>query len=119
MNEIDTRAVQQALLTFEEFDTMPTSLVTYQSNGRVLVLGDKAALDLCRRFAAPLKLTLLSMQEPPKLGSTDVIYLDGRNIEVQGYLGHFEVRLTGKPGDSIYITGRHDSGPEFHAIAQP
>ena len=42
MNDLTLHAIEQALQTYQQFPTTPTSLISYQSNGRVLVLGDDA-----------------------------------------------------------------------------
>ena len=100
MNEINMLAVEQALQTYQQFSTIPTSLISYQSNGRVLVLGKQADLEHCRSFAAPLQLTLISMQQNAGSDNNDVIVLNGRKIEIQGYLGNFVLRMSDQQGHS-------------------
>ncbi|MBC8211341.1 MAG: 4Fe-4S binding protein [Gammaproteobacteria bacterium] len=100
MNDLTTHALEQALQTYQQFPAVPTSLISYQSNGRVIIVGDDAALSLCREFAAPLKLTLISMQAKAAPGQTDVIALNGRKIELQGYLGNFVMRLSDQQGNT-------------------
>ena len=88
-------AREEALAVLDSFNTTPTSIISYQSNGRVIVFGDETALKLCNDFAEPLKLTRIAMSASAKKVASDVIVLNQRAIDIQGHLGNFVVRLIG------------------------
>lgn len=96
MNDTTYLAREKALSILQSFEPKPTSLISYQSNGRVLVLGDEAALKNCRQFAEPLVITSLIMAAKTTLPGD--IALAGRKIEIRGYLGRFEITLADKQG---------------------
>jgi ferredoxin len=89
---IDAREV--ALSTLDSVKTTPTSLINFQSNGRVIVFGDESALSLCQDFSDPLIVTRISMNGSSQAdASSDAIALNEREIDIQGHLGKFTVRL--------------------------
>ena len=99
MSNSDARA--QALVTRDAFQFQPTSLVSYHSAGKVLVLGDEAALEQCAQM--PSTLDLLQIVSPGPDGS----------IEVDGYLGNYAVGVTDQHGNQTSYTG--DAILDLHA----
>jgi len=98
MSKVNMDARQEALATLESVETTPTSLISYQSNGRVIVFGDKSALNLCSDFSEPLKVSRILMNASGKKDGTGVIALNRRNVEIQGHLGSFTVSLVDAQG---------------------
>jgi ferredoxin len=88
-------AREAALTTFESFESKPTSLISYQSNGRVIVFGEEAILARCIDFPEPLKLTLIVTDSMGDSTLSGAISLGQRNIDIQGHLGRFVVNLVG------------------------
>ncbi len=75
-----------------------TSLVNYQSNGRLVVIGDNQALEIAPRLnSAHSALVILTqgVEEP----GVPLVPLGGRPIRIEGHLGDFRIRLgeTGRP----------------------
>lgn len=105
-NTSKTPARKEALLMLESFESTPTSLMSYQSNGRVIALGDEHSLMLCKDFSSPLKVTYILMTGSaakwPSMNviSLKVISLNKRAIDIQGYLGNFSIKLTDGQGDT-------------------
>ena len=91
-------AREAALATFESVKTTPTSLINYQSNGRVIVFGDKNALKRCDEFAEALQLTRICMDAKPGAGNSPIVALNQREINIGGYLGNFVVSLVDSQG---------------------
>ena len=91
-------AREEALATLESVKTTPTSLINYQSNGRVIAFGDDKALELCNDFSEPLTVTRISMNASPKTTDSGAIALNQREIDIQGYLGNFVVSLVDSQG---------------------
>ncbi len=86
-------AREEALATLESVKTTPTSLINFQSNGRVIVFGDDTALELCKDFSEPLTLTRISMSASRKTNGSGAIALGQRAVDIQGHLGKFVVSL--------------------------
>ena len=91
-------AREEALATLESVKTTPTSLINYQSNGRVIAFGDDKALELCNDFSEPLTVIRISMNASPKTTDSGAIALNQREIDIQGYLGNFVVSLVDSQG---------------------
>lgn len=88
------QAQQKALALRDSFEFEPTSLVPYQSAGKVIVVGDDDALKRCADLPASLDLNPIS--------STN------NNLQIDGYLGAYVVEVTDQhdnlsahKGDSI------------------
>lgn len=90
------QARAQALQLPIQIEGQPTSIVTYQSAGRVVIIGpEDAALAAAQRLGEDVPCTLLAPSDaPPEPGTRDgrVIVRGGRP-EVQGRLGRFSVNL--------------------------
>ncbi|MCK4711198.1 MAG: 4Fe-4S binding protein, partial [Gammaproteobacteria bacterium] len=99
MNEMNNQTISAATIALKGFQSKPTSLISYQSNGRVLVIGDSNSLELCKDFSDPLSTTLLLMTgSPVKSGNSNMIAIDNRKIDIKGHLGDFEITLADTQG---------------------
>ena len=92
------QAQQQALALRDNFEFEPTSLVTYQSAGKVIVVGDDDALQRCADLPANLDL--------------DPISSTGNNLQIDGYLGAYVVEVTDQHGN--LSTHKGDSILDLH-----
>ena len=84
----------------------PTSLVTYQSHGRVAVIGpEAAAMEAAHTLAGQLPVTVLVPGAGrPDPGSSDgIVVVRGGAAEVQGRLGRFTVNLD-TPEGTVALT---------------
>lgn len=99
MTETTTQARTQALLKREEFVPRPTSLISFQSNGHIVVIGDSADLELAQTMPLSLPVTpvLVSQNSHESLPANTVL-LSGRRLEIVGYLGNFSVVMTSSQG---------------------
>lgn len=70
------RARDAAMSVLEGYELTPTSLIAYQSNGRVAIIGDSASLSLCVPWSDSLDMEMITTE---------------REIEVHGHLGAFTV----------------------------
>jgi ferredoxin len=85
----------QALLKRDEFVPVPTSLISYQSNGHIIMIGDSADLALARAMTLDLPVSpILISNVPGESVPANTIYLAGRTLSIDGYLGNFRVTLT-------------------------
>ena len=96
------QAQQQALGLRDSFEFEPTSLVTYQSAGRVIAVGDDDALQRCAELPASLNLEMIS--------ST------ANNLQIAGYLGAYVVEVTDQYGNTSSHKG--DSILDLHETAR-
>jgi ferredoxin len=96
----NSSAREAALSTLEAFEPTPTSLISYQSNGTVIVLGEEATLAHCNDFPSPLKLNFIVMDSTGDSHLPGAISLNQRNIHIQGHLGSFVVKLI-SPDNSV------------------
>jgi ferredoxin len=97
----NNQAQKQALALRDSFEFEPTSLVTYQSAGRVIVVGDDDALKRCTDLPASLNFELLSTT--------------GQNLQIGGYMGAYVVEVTDQHGNSS--THKGDLILDLHAVA--
>lgn len=92
-------AREAAMSVLDDYQPTPTSLIAYQSHGRVAVIGDAAALALCRQWAEDIQMTLIAtVDESMPASSNGAIQVHPRQIDVQGHLGGFVITLTDKQG---------------------
>jgi len=104
MNEMNKQAVSAAEIALKGFNSKPTSLLSYQSNGRVLVLGNEQSLNFCKGFTQPLNIIFLLMTGSSKtLDIENVLSLNQRSIDIQGHLGNFKITLTDAQGVTDFI----------------
>lgn len=89
---VNYKARKKALEAFHKEPITPTSLVTYQSRGRIAVIGAMEAMELAPRLSEKLQpqVVLTSGAEEPGI---PVIAVGGRNIRIEGYLGAFKIHL--------------------------
>ena len=83
---------------FEAFESKPTSLIGYQSRGRVVIIGDEASLVQCSELSDPLSVTLIVTNLTASTTLKGAIMLDQRTLNIEGHLGSFQVHLTGADG---------------------
>ncbi len=89
MSNID--AQQQALKSRDSFDFEPTSLVSYQSSGKVVALGDDEALQKCA--------------ELPESLDIDRISTAAGGVQIEGYLGAYVVSINDQNGNRVSHQG--------------
>jgi len=92
----------------------PTSLIEYQSRGRIAVIGGLEALEFAPRLIDPLhpQVVLLEGQEEP---GVPMVAAAGRPVQIEGYMGSFKILLgeEGKPNyESLAVDLILDLGPE-------
>jgi len=80
----NSEAREQAMALHDAFEFEPTSLISYQSAGKLLALGDAAALEKCADL-------------PSSVDVTSIMVGDGR-ARISGYLGAYVVEIIG-PGE--------------------
>ncbi len=106
-------ARDQAFEAAGRLSVEPTSRVSYQSEGRALVIGfdEVAALEAARRLADRLTPTVLltGSGTSREVEGLQVLYTQGRTPMLEGYLGQFLVTL--KVGEQIAnVATLRDSG---------
>lgn len=89
MSNVDAR--QQALAVRDAFEFEPTSLVSYQSTGKVIVLGDDDALAKCSELPAALDI--------------NPVAISAGRIQIEGYLGAYMVKVTDQQGNEMSHQG--------------
>jgi ferredoxin len=100
------KARATALANVGELAGTPTSLVTYQSHGRLAVIGpEAAAMKAARTLSERLPVTVLVPGAGrPDPGSSDgIVVVRGGKAEVQGRLGRFTVNLE-TPEGTVALT---------------
>ncbi|MCU7854968.1 MAG: hypothetical protein KZQ79_04620 [Candidatus Thiodiazotropha sp. (ex Lucinoma borealis)] len=96
--ETNRRAREQALAAMDRVRIEPTSLVNYQSHGRIAVIGDQRAHEIAPRLNEKLNPIVLLTEGAEEPGAP-VIPVGGRSIHIEGYLGAFRIQL-GEQGRS-------------------
>ncbi|MFT5224662.1 MAG: ferredoxin [Polaribacter sp.] len=95
----------QALLTRDEFVPVPTSLISYQSSGHVIMIGDSADLALAQSMSLNLPISPILMSGvADESMPANTIYLAGRRLEIDGYLGSFRVTLNDGSGSTEVVS---------------
>jgi len=89
---VNYKARKKALQAFNKESITATSLVKFQSSGRIMVIGGMEAMEFAPRLNEKLhpQVILTSGAEEP---GVPVIALGGRDIQIQGYLGAFKIHL--------------------------
>jgi len=107
----DGRARAVALANRTDLETAPTSIVTYVSQGRLLVVGDRAAaMSAAGRLAEMLRCTVFCPGggSPERDVAGGISIIEGGRPELRGRLGAFSLRiLDGEDGED----GPADAGP--------
>ncbi|MCU7875113.1 MAG: 4Fe-4S binding protein [Candidatus Thiodiazotropha sp. (ex Lucinoma borealis)] len=96
--ETNRRAREQAQAAMDRVRIEPTSLVNYQSHGRIAVIGDQRAHEIAPRLNEKLNPIVLLTEGAEEPGAP-VIPVGGRSIHIEGYLGAFRIQL-GEQGRS-------------------
>ena len=110
------RARASALSSARRVEVEPTSLVSYLSRGRLLVIGDEsAALAAATQADASLIRTVLVPSDgvPPVVSSeAGLVVIRGGAAELSGSLGGFQLRLSvdGEPVSLTELMGQEDVG---------
>ncbi|PVV13805.1 MAG: hypothetical protein B6D72_04945 [gamma proteobacterium symbiont of Ctena orbiculata] len=89
---LNRKAREQALHAMQAVTVEPTSLVNYQSRGRIAVIGDQLAQEIAPRLndrLSPIVVLTQGAEEP----GAPVVPLGGREIRIEGYLGAFRIAL--------------------------
>ena len=96
--DINRQAKSAALAAMNRLSIEPTSLVKFQSKGRVVVIGDNQALEIAPRLNQRLH-ALVILTEGLEEPGVPLISQGGRAIRIEGYLGDFRIYLgeAGKP----------------------
>ncbi|MEA3302205.1 MAG: 4Fe-4S binding protein [Pseudomonadota bacterium] len=92
------RARQEAQIALEKLKVQPTSLLEYQSSGRVAVIGGEEAIELAPRLSGALHPQVIltgGVEEP----GVPLVSVGGRSLVIEGYLGNFTIHL-GEVGKS-------------------
>ena len=84
-------ARQQALALFESYQIEPTSLVSYQSGGKLLALGDASQLSKC--------------SELPDSVEFEAIEVTRGRVRIEGHLGAYRVEVDGAQGNQRQYQG--------------
>ncbi|MCW8889607.1 MAG: 4Fe-4S binding protein [Sedimenticola sp.] len=92
----NSKARDAALTAANAVTLESTDLVAFESNGRVVVIGNVEALEFAPRLTDPLKSQVL-LTEGEELPGVPVISLGGRTLKISGHLGAFTLQL-GEPG---------------------
>ncbi len=92
------RARQEAQTALEKLKVQPTSLLEYQSAGRVAVIGGEQAIELAPRLSGVLHPQVIltgGVEEP----GAPLVSVGGRSLAIEGYLGNFTIHLgeAGRP----------------------
>ena len=89
---VNYKARKKALEAFNKEQVTPTSLVKFQSRGRIAVIGGMEAMEFAPRLTEKLhpQVVLTSGAEEP---GVPVIAVGGRDIQIEGYLGAFKIHL--------------------------
>ena len=84
-------ARQQAIALFEAFEFEPTSLISYQSAGKLLALGDESQLHKCADLPASVDVQRIVVQRG--------------KVRVNGYLGAYVVEVSDAQGNQQNYRG--------------
>lgn len=92
MSQQNLAAKQAALEAMAKIDVEPTSLVRYQSRGRVAIIGSNEATEFAPRIQTPLQaqVVLLSGDDEP---GVPMVAVGGRSMKISGHLGDFTIEL--------------------------
>jgi ferredoxin len=96
--DLNRRARDLALEAVEGFESEPTSMVGYTSQGRVLIIAtDAAALEVAHRLETPLQVTVLlcGAHRIPAGLPFPVVTCGSDDLTLSGYLGAFQAVLAG------------------------
>jgi ferredoxin len=98
MSSVQVSAQSSALASLQAFVTVPTSIISYQSNGRVIIIGNADALACCAEFNKPLSPVLIQVAAADDKLIESAVQLAHRSLEIEGHLGQFMVHLVDSQG---------------------
>jgi len=98
MNDNNLAAREAAQNALNNFKVTPTSLLQYQSRGRVAVIGSDEAAEFAPRLSAPLQAQVVMISGVDEPG-VPLLAVGGRELSISGHLGNFVIALgdSGKP----------------------
>ncbi|WP_020559791.1 DUF3306 domain-containing protein [Thiofilum flexile] len=90
-----THARTQALATLQHHPTAVVGSVGYQSQGRLLMIGDASVINLAASLPDTLKphIILTDTAAPASQFAQSITLLNGRDLSISGYLGAFMVDI--------------------------
>ena len=84
-------ARQQALALFESYEIEPTSLVSYQSGGKLLALGDVSQLSKCSELPGSIEV--------------EAVAVTRGGVRIEGHLGAYRVEVDDAQGNQRQYQG--------------
>ncbi len=88
----NAKARQAGLAAAAGLSIDPTGLIKYQSHGHVAVIGGANAIEIAAHLEGKLQPRVLLLEGTDGTGA-QVLKLEGRTIDIQGYLGAFTIKL--------------------------
>ena len=90
LNNLKARTA--ALELYLQQKVVPTSLVKYQSNGKLVIIGAQQAIDFAATLDKKLNVTVLLTQGKSD-AKANIVSLHGHTIQIGGYLGAFNLSV--------------------------
>ncbi len=97
------QARSEALSVLQSYQSIPTSLVSYQSQGRLVIVADADSMPVTEGFSDRLSISRVWIGdgvESMSPGADELRVKNARDISASGYLGQFQVMLTDVHGRS-------------------
>ena len=95
-----------AIDALQAYPLKPTSLVSYQSNGRVIIISDTQNWARYRDLPEPLVAHgVITGADSTNAASPNISVLGTREIGISGFLGQFQIHLTDGLGHSETLAG--------------
>lgn len=96
---------QAAYNAIADFEPPATGIVEYQSQGRVLIIGDERALQAATHIEEPLQVqVLLTQQTELAQNQSFITQQNQRAISLSGHMGNFQLTLTDQSGINTIIS---------------
>lgn len=92
----------KALATYESFQLKPTSLLRYQSQGRVVVIGGAGSLLAFDKYPDAVSITRVLTGDLSGTNHFEYRVEKPQHIRISGYLGNFQIRI-GDTADNSHI----------------
>jgi len=86
------KARTEALALYQQQQVVPTSLVKYQSNGKLVIIGAQQAIDFAASIDKKLDVTVL-LTKGKSGAKTNIVSVQGHTIQITGYLGAFNLSV--------------------------
>jgi ferredoxin len=97
MSNNNLQAREVALKTLQSFEQKPTSLISYQSQGRLIIVADKFNLEQSQNLSDELLPIRICLADSPAT-DFDFTVKDHKTISIQGYLGNFQIEFIDSAG---------------------